>query len=99
MPGAIKWRFRPAPPPVDCPFSEGLKSVADIETINTGVKRDLRVQVKFSIDEQQAAFLNDYKAYRFKDKSALVRQAIVQFRKQLEMESLRESAELYAELL
>jgi len=56
------------------------------------------VQVKFSIDEQQAAFLNDYKAYGFKDKSALVRQAIVQFRKQLEMESLRESAELYAEL-
>ncbi|MCK8603915.1 hypothetical protein [Desulfoferrobacter suflitae] len=56
------------------------------------------VQSKFSIDEKQADFLNTYRAYGFKDKSSMLREAIEHFKKQLESESLRRSADLYAEV-
>lgn len=55
-------------------------------------------QAKFSVKESQAHFLNNFKAYGFKDKSALVRTAIDQFKNKLELESLKKSAELYFEI-
>ena len=56
------------------------------------------LQAKFSIEEMQARFLNNFKGYGFKDKSAMLREAIEHFKKELERESLRKSAELYSEI-
>ena len=56
------------------------------------------VQAKFSFEDSQIAFLNDHRAYGFKDKSSMVRAALDRFRKELEIQKLRESADLYAEI-
>ena len=55
-------------------------------------------QQKFSVHETQAEFLSNYKAYGFKDRSSMVRRAIDQLQSKLELDALRESAELYAEI-
>jgi Arc/MetJ-type ribon-helix-helix transcriptional regulator len=54
-------------------------------------------QAKFSCKENQVEFLNSYKDYGFKDKSALVRESLDLLREKLESQKLRESADLYAE--
>ncbi len=54
------------------------------------------LQAKFSVEESQARFLNDFKAYGFKDKSSMLRAAIEHFKKEMELVSLRKSAELYS---
>lgn len=56
------------------------------------------LQAKFSVEETQAQFLNKYKWYGFKDKSAMLRAAINHFKKEKEREHLKESADLYAEV-
>jgi len=56
------------------------------------------LQVKFSVKETQAQFLNNFKVYGFKDKSSMLREAIELFKKEMELESLRKSAELYSEI-
>jgi hypothetical protein len=56
------------------------------------------LQAKFSVKETQVQFLSNYKAYGFKDKSAMVRAAIDHYKKEMELEGLRKSAELYAEI-
>jgi uncharacterized metal-binding protein len=56
------------------------------------------LQAKFSVEETQAQFLNNFKAYGFKDKSAMLRAAIKNFKRDMELKSLRESAELYSEI-
>jgi len=56
------------------------------------------LQAKFSVKEEQAHFLNNFKAYGFKDKSSMVRTAIDHFKNKLELENLRKSAELYSEI-
>ena len=56
------------------------------------------LQSKFSLDETQAHFLNHFKAYGFKDKSSMLRAAIDHFKKEMELESLRKSADLYSEI-
>jgi hypothetical protein len=56
------------------------------------------LQAKFSLKEPQARFLNKYKTYGYKDKSSMIRAAIDQLKKELELEQLRESADLYSEL-
>ena len=56
------------------------------------------LQAKFSVEETQVRFLNDFKLYGFKDKSAMLREAIERFKKDVELESLRKSAELYSEI-
>jgi len=56
------------------------------------------VQTKFSIEETQARFLENYKAYGFKDKSAMLRAAIDHFKRNQFLESLQQSADLYSEL-
>ncbi len=55
-------------------------------------------QQKFSVHETQAEFLSNYRTYGFKDKSSMVRKAIDQLQRRLELEALRESAELYSEI-
>lgn len=54
-------------------------------------------QTKFSCKENQVEFLNNYKDYGFKDKSAMVRESLNLLREKLESQKLRESADLYAE--
>ena len=56
------------------------------------------LQAKFSINETQAQFLNNFKAYGFKDKSSMLRKAIEHFKKEKELESLRKSAYLYSKI-
>jgi hypothetical protein len=56
------------------------------------------LQAKFSVEKNQADFLNHYKLFGFKDKSAMVRAAIDCFRKEMELENLRKSADLYSEV-
>lgn len=55
------------------------------------------LQAKFSVEETQAKFLNNFKAYGFKDKSSMLRAAIELFKRKMELERLRRSAELYSE--
>ncbi|NIM11990.1 MAG: hypothetical protein GTO45_07720 [Candidatus Aminicenantes bacterium] len=56
------------------------------------------LQAKFSVEEKQIEFLGSYKAYGYKDKSSMVRAAIEHFKKEMELESLRKSADLYSEI-
>ena len=56
------------------------------------------LQSKFSLKEPQVRFLSKYKDYGFKDKSTMLRVAIDQFKKSLELEQLRQSANLYTEV-
>ena len=56
------------------------------------------LQAKFSVEETQVQFLNNYKRYGFKDKSSMLREAIARFKKEVELESLRKSADLYSEI-
>ncbi|MCK4806649.1 MAG: hypothetical protein KAT09_03335 [Candidatus Aegiribacteria sp.] len=56
------------------------------------------LQTKFSLEETQAEFLSEFKTYGFKDRSAMVRMAITLFKKRIELESLRKSADLYSEI-
>jgi hypothetical protein len=55
-------------------------------------------QVKFSFRESQEEFINRYRDYGFKDKSAMVRAALNHFRTAMDKEDLKKSASLYAEL-
>jgi hypothetical protein len=55
------------------------------------------LQAKFSVKESQARFLSRYKDYGFKDKSTMLRAATDQLKKNLELEQLKQSADLYAE--
>ncbi len=56
------------------------------------------LQAKFSVKESQTRFLSKYKDYGFKDKSTMLRAAIDQLKKNLELEQLKQSADLYAEV-
>ena len=56
------------------------------------------IQAKFSLEESQIRFLEQCKAYGFKDRSDLVRTALDQLRRELEIRNLVKSAELYAEV-
>ena len=55
-------------------------------------------QAKFSVEEEQIAFLNSFKTYGFKDKSSLIRTAIDHLKNKLDLENLKKSAELYSEI-
>lgn len=55
-------------------------------------------QVKISIETTQIGFLKDHAKYGFRDKSSMVRAALNRFMRELELENLKESADLYAEV-
>jgi hypothetical protein len=56
------------------------------------------LQMKFSVEESHAHFLNNYREYGFKDKSTMLRAAINHFKKKFELKRLKESADLYSEI-
>ena len=56
------------------------------------------LQEKFSVEETQAHFLSNFKTYGFKDKSSMLRAAIDYFKKEMELETLKRSADLYSEI-
>ena len=56
------------------------------------------IQAKFSLEESQLRFLEQCKAYGFKDKSQAVRAALEHLRQALEQRQLQESARLYAQV-
>jgi Arc/MetJ-type ribon-helix-helix transcriptional regulator len=55
------------------------------------------LQAKFSCKEDQIAFLNSYRDYGFKNKSSMIREALNLLRKERDRQTLRQSADLYAE--
>ena len=55
-------------------------------------------QAKFSLTLSLIEFLNNYKFYGFKDKSSMVREALLRLKEELELQSLKQSANLYAEV-
>lgn len=55
-------------------------------------------QAKFSLDEDQVAFLDRHRHYGFKDRSAVVRAALDRLREEIRNRELDESARLWAEL-
>jgi hypothetical protein len=55
-------------------------------------------QAKFSITPSLSEFLSHYKQYGFKDKSAMVQAALDKLKKDFDQHSLRQSADLYAEV-
>lgn len=55
-------------------------------------------QIEISLEREQVEFLNQFSRYGFRDKSALIREAIKRLRSQFEQQQLKLSAELYAEL-
>ncbi len=58
----------------------------------------MSIQAKFTLDEEQANFLEEYKQYGFSSKSQLVQTAIAKLRQEFKTEELRSSAKLYAEM-
>lgn len=55
-------------------------------------------QAKFSLSQPLIEFLTGHRTYGYKDKSAMVRAALTKLKKDLELQGLKESANLYAEL-
>jgi Arc/MetJ-type ribon-helix-helix transcriptional regulator len=55
-------------------------------------------QAKFSLTDDQAAFVNQFAVLGYPDRSSLVREAIDRLRREVTQERLRESATLYAEV-
>ena len=55
-------------------------------------------QAKFSVEESQLEFLNNYSGFGFKNKSSMVRKALDLLKKELEKQKLKKSAHLYAEI-
>ncbi|MBW4620948.1 MAG: hypothetical protein KME17_16520 [Cyanosarcina radialis HA8281-LM2] len=56
------------------------------------------IQAKFSLEKSHVQFLNQFKLYGFKDKSEIVRIALGRLQRELERQSLEESAALYAQI-
>ena len=55
-------------------------------------------QAKISINDEQVEFLENHKLYGYKDKSSMVREALECLKEEVERKSLRQSADLYAEI-
>jgi hypothetical protein len=56
------------------------------------------IQSKFTLEQSQANFLDQFKALGFKDKSSIVRLALDRLYQELAQQELEKSAQLYAEL-
>ena len=53
-------------------------------------------QAKFSLTSPLIEFLSNYRSYGFKDKSSMVREALLKLQQEIELQQLKESAALYA---
>ncbi len=56
------------------------------------------IQSKFTLNQSQIDFLEQFEARGFKDKSSIVRLALDRLYQELEQQELEKSAQLYAEL-
>ena len=55
-------------------------------------------QIKVSLETSHLDFINHHKLFGFKNRSSMVRKALVQMQETLEQQRLQASAEIYAEL-
>lgn len=55
-------------------------------------------QTKVSLTPSLVEFLQNYELYGFKDKSSMVRVALHRLQEELELQDLKQSADLYAEM-
>jgi len=55
-------------------------------------------QAKFSLTPSLVEFLSKYRRYGFKDKSSMVQAALQHLKDEVELQSLKKSADLYAEI-
>jgi Arc/MetJ-type ribon-helix-helix transcriptional regulator len=55
-------------------------------------------QIKVSLADSHAEFVNQYQLWGFPDKSSLIREALEHLQACLKQERLRQSAKLYAEV-
>lgn len=55
-------------------------------------------QAKFSLTPTLTQFLSQYKLYGYKDKSAMIQAALLRLKEEVEIQSLKQSATLYAEV-
>jgi Arc/MetJ-type ribon-helix-helix transcriptional regulator len=55
-------------------------------------------QAKFTLEQSQIDFLEQFKDRGFKDKSSIVRLALDKLAQELQQQELEESADLYAEV-
>lgn len=55
-------------------------------------------QAKFSLSSPLIEFLNNYKRFGFKDKSSMVQAALQRLKEDFELQQLKQSADLYAEV-
>ena len=56
------------------------------------------IQARFTLEESHLRFVDSFRAYGFKDKSALVRTALERLENELKQEDLRRSADLYTQI-
>ena len=54
--------------------------------------------MKFTLTPDLIDFLSNYEFYGFKDKSSMVRAALLRLQRDIELNNLTQSADLYAEL-
>ncbi|MBF0243565.1 MAG: hypothetical protein HQK64_13960 [Desulfamplus sp.] len=52
---------------------------------------------KFSLTPSLSEFLSNYRLYGFKNRTAMIQTALLRFKKELELENLRQSADSYSE--
>lgn len=55
-------------------------------------------RAEFELEDGQVRFLNNYRLYGFEDPSSMVRAALNLLKKGLDIQRLKQSADLYAEL-
>jgi len=55
-------------------------------------------QAQFTLTSPLIEFLRNYQTYGFTDQSTMVQVALQRFREELELQSLKQSAALYAEI-
>ena len=55
-------------------------------------------QINLTIHEPQISFLKEHKRYGFQNQSAMILTALSRLQEELELQKLKESADLYAEL-
>lgn len=55
-------------------------------------------RMEFDLEKIHITFLNEHAVYGFEDPSAMARAALNLFKKALDLQRLKQSAELYAEL-
>jgi hypothetical protein len=55
-------------------------------------------QIKISLDRQNIDFVSNHKAYGYVSKSAMIDDAVANLKKNLELQILIESAELYQDI-